>query len=162
MVSLWSQDCLTICLSSFSSFGLSTCGTLRTGITTGLTLPFISIWWVAFKVPISPKQSWNSEKNVSLFVSIQQILFISCKCLFVFNPRIGTESESTTINETLKEWFLWSRVNEDLPTTRIFEPLYADNLTFTGWRSGLGDIFSKLSTLSTSIYFIGYWSTIRR
>ena len=53
-------------LSSFSSFGLSTCGTLRTGVTTGLTLPFTSIWWVVFKVPISPKQSWNSEKNVSL------------------------------------------------------------------------------------------------
>ena len=136
----------TIRLSSFSSFGLSACGTLRTGVTTGFTLPFTSIWWVIFKVPISPKQSWNFEKNVSLFVSILQILFISCKCSLVFNPRIGTESESAIINEPLKELFLWSRVNEHLPTTRIFEPLYADNITFTGWRSGLRYIFSKLST----------------
>ena len=65
-------------LSSFSSFGSSACRTLRTGVTTGLTLSFTSIWWVVFKVPISPKQSWNSEKNVSLFFSIRQILFISC------------------------------------------------------------------------------------
>ena len=33
----------TIRLSSFSSFGLNACGTLRTGVTTGLTLSFTSI-----------------------------------------------------------------------------------------------------------------------
>ena len=82
----------TIHLSSFSYFGLSACGALRTGVTTGLTLSFTSIWWVVFKVPISLKQSWNSEKNVSLSVSILQILFISCKCSLVFSPRIGTAS----------------------------------------------------------------------
>ena len=42
--------------------------------------------------------------------------------------------------------FVWARVNENLPTTGILERFYADNLTFTGWRSGLGDIFPKLST----------------
>ena len=50
------------------------------------------------------------------------------------------------MNEILKELFFLSRVDEHLPTTGIFEPLYVDNLTFTGWRSGLGDIFSKIST----------------
>ena len=83
----------TICLSSFSSFGLRTCKTLQTGVTTDLPLSFISIWCVLFTVAISPKNSQNSEKNVSLFISIWQILFISCKCLLVLNPKIGTESE---------------------------------------------------------------------
>ena len=119
---------------------------LRTGVTTSLTLPFTSIWWVVFKVPISPRQSWNSEKNVSQFVSIIQIIFISCKCSLVLNLSIGTESESTARNETSKKLFLWYRVNEHLPTTKVFESLYAGNLTFTGWRSGLEDIFTKLST----------------
>ena len=53
---------------------------------------------------------------------------------------------SIRTNKTLKELLLWARVNEHLPTTGILEPLYTDNLTFTGWRSGLVDIFSKLST----------------
>ena len=74
-----------------------------------------------------------------------------------FNARIGTEFQSTTINETLKELFLWSRVNEHLPTTGIFKPLYADNLTFTGWRSSLGDMFSKYSTGITL-----HWAPIGR
>ena len=52
-----------------------------------------------------------------------------------------------TINENLKEMFLWDRVNEHVPPTGILEPLYTDSLTFTGWRSGLGDKCSKLLTL---------------
>ena len=87
----------TIRLSFFASFDLNKSGTLRTGITTGLTMSFTSIWWVVFKTPISPKRSWNSE--------ILQILFISCKRFLVFNPRFGRESESTTINEILRELF---------------------------------------------------------
>ena len=67
--------------------------------------------------------------------------------------------ESTTINETLKELFFWGKVKEHLPTTGILKPLYADSLTFTGW-SGLGDIFSKLSTkmnITLSIRILQYW-----
>ena len=44
----------------------------------------------------------NCEKNASLFVPILQILLMSCQCSLVFNTRIGTDSESTTINKTLK------------------------------------------------------------
>ena len=49
----------------------------------------------------------------------------------MLNLRIGTESEFTTINETLKEWFIC---------------LYSDKLTFTGWSYDLGDIFSNFLT----------------
>ena len=77
-------------------------------------------------------------------ISYLQILFMSCKCSLVFNPRII--QESTTIEETLKELFLWVSANEHLPTSEIFKPLYADNLTVTSWWSGLGDIYSKLLT----------------
>ena len=62
-------------------------------------------------------------------ISYLQILFMSCKCSLVFNPRII--QESTTIEETLKELFLWVSANEHLPTSEIFKPLYADNLTVT-------------------------------
>ena len=63
----------TICLSSFSSFGLSACETLRTGVSTGLTLSFTSIWWV---VRISLK---------SLFLrNNHKILRKTFHCLFQF------------------------------------------------------------------------------
>ena len=81
----------TIRLSYFPSFGLSACETLRTGVTNGFTLSSTLIWWIVFRVPISSKEWWNSEKNVSLFVSILQILCITCKCLLVFNPGMDTE-----------------------------------------------------------------------
>ena len=108
---VWVMCRSSIRLSFFSSFGLSACGTLWLRVTSGFTLTFTLIWWVVCKAPIFPKQSWNPEKNVSLFVLLLQTLFISCKCSLIFNPKIGTESESTTINETSKELLLWSRVN---------------------------------------------------
>ena len=131
----------TIGLSSFPNFGSSPFETLHTGVALSIT----SIWWVIFKVPISSKQSWDYEENISLFVSTLQILFISCKCSLVFNPRMGAGSESTRINETLKELFLWDRVNEHLATTGILEPLHADSLTFTGL------------DLVWEIYFLNFW-----
>ena len=77
------------------------------------------------QIPYFTKKIMKFEKNVSLFVSIPQILLISCKRSLVFNSRIGAESESTTINETLRELFLWARVNEHLPTTQNLELLCA-------------------------------------
>ena len=61
-----------------------------------------------------------------------QIIFVSCKCSLVFSSRIGTEPESATINETLKELLLRARVNEHLQTTGILDPLYAESLTLIG------------------------------
>ena len=54
----------------------------------------------------------------------------------------------------IKELFLWARVNEHLSTTGIFEPLNADNLTFTDWRSGSGDVFSKLLAEATLLLLL--------
>ena len=114
MVFLWSQDFLTNQrvfdrFSSFSSVGLSACGTLRTEVTTGLILFFTSIWWVVFKVQISPKfhicKFFLWVVNVRLF-SIQEL----------------SRSASTTIDETFDR----------------------DNII-----------------MNTSVYFIGYWSTVR-
>ena len=139
---------------------------LQTRVTTGLTLPFTSIWLAVFKVLISLKQSWNSEKNFSLFISIPQLLFISCKCSLVSRnvrlfPGIGTES--TSINQILKE-FLWSRALANYQNLWAIIcgqfNIYLLKIRFGRYFSWTFDIANI--TMSTSIYFIGYWSTIRR
>ena len=48
----------TIRMSSFPSFRLSACGTLQTGVTTGLTLSYISLWWAT---NLNPKIQNNDE-----------------------------------------------------------------------------------------------------
>lgn len=65
---------------------------------------------------------------------------MSCQCLVVLNPRICTDSNSRTINESLEEFFLWARVNVHLLTARILEPLCAGNLTFADWKSGFEEM----------------------
>ena len=40
-------------------------GIFLTGVTSGVTLSSISIYWVFLSVPISPKQSENPDKNYS-------------------------------------------------------------------------------------------------
>ena len=62
----------------------------------------------------------------------------------VANPRIGTDFESTTINEISKWSFLCFRVSQHFPSTGILKLLYEDNFMFTGERSGSGSNFFKI------------------
>ena len=62
----------------------------------------------------------------------------------VANPRIGTDFESTTINETSKWSFLCFRVSEHSPSTRILELLYANNFMFLDRGRVQDQTFSKL------------------
>ena len=73
-----------------------------------------------------------------------EIRFMRFRLSLVANPRIGTDFESTTINETSKWSFLCFRVSEHSPSTRILELLYADNFMFTGQRLGSGSNFFKI------------------
>ena len=63
----------TIRFNSISYFGFKAKGIFLTGITTVVTLSLISIWWVFFRVLISPKQSENSDKNCSLLTFTAEI-----------------------------------------------------------------------------------------
>ena len=101
------------------------------------TLSLISKWWVFFRVPISLKQSENSNKNCSSLTFTTEICFIRFRFSLVANPRIGTDFELTKINETSKWSFLCFRVNEHFPSTGILE-LYVDNFMFLGQRSSSG------------------------
>ena len=73
-----------------------------------------------------------------------EIRFMRFRLSPVANPRIGTDFESTTINETSKWFFLCFRVSKHSPSTRILELLHADNFMFTGQMSGLGSNFFKI------------------
>ena len=57
-----------------------------------------------FRVPISLKQSENSDKNYLSLTFTAEIRFIRFR--LVANSRTGTDFESTTINETSKMIFL--------------------------------------------------------
>ena len=70
----------TIRFNSFSNFGFKARDIFLTGVTTGVTLSLISIWWVFFRVPISPKQSENSDKNCSALTLMAEISFIRSGC----------------------------------------------------------------------------------
>ena len=88
-----------------------------------------------------------------------EIRFMRFRLSLVANPKIGTDFESTTINETSKWSFLCFRVSEHFPSTGILELLYADNFMFTGQRLGSGSIFFQNCqrnnvTLSSGINFV--------
>ena len=129
---------------SFSNFNFKMKSIFLTGITTGVTLSLISIWWVFFRVLISPKQSENSDKNCSLLTFTAEIRFIQLKRSLVANPRIGTGFESTIINKT-SNWSLFSFiVIQHFPSTGILELLYVDNFMFVGQMSGSGSEIYKI------------------
>ena len=111
----------TIHFNSFSNLSLRASGAFLTRITTEVTLSFISIWWVFLRDPISPKESQNSDKICSLLTFMAEIRFVRFRYSLVDNPRIGTDFELTTINETSKWSFLCFRVSEHFPTTKIFK-----------------------------------------
>lgn len=96
------------------------------------------------RVRISPKQSENSDKNCSSLMLTAEIRFVRFRLSLVDNPRIGTDFEPTTINETSKSSFLRFRVNKHFPNTGIFKLLYAKNFMFTGQRPGSGSKFFKI------------------
>ena len=79
-------------------------GIFLTGVTTGVALSLTAIWRVFFRVSISPKQSENSDRNCSSLTFTAEICFIRFRLSLVAYP-IAT-SESTTINETSKWYFL--------------------------------------------------------
>ena len=107
----------TICLGSFSNFGLSPCEMIRAGVTAGWTLSFTSIW---LPQSVIVMKFWE-KRFIICFISTNVFWFLG-------------NSNKWNFKE------LFSVI------TGIMELLYTDNLTFTGWRSGLGGIFSKLST----------------
>ena len=51
---------------------------------------------------VSPKQSENLDKSCSSLMFTAELTFIRFRLSLVANPRIGTDFESTTINETSK------------------------------------------------------------
>ena len=51
---------------------------------------------------VSPKQSENLDKSCSSLTFMAEVTFIRFRLSLVANPRIGTDFESTTINETSK------------------------------------------------------------
>ena len=131
----------TIHFNSFSNFGFKASGIFLTGVTTGVLFSLISIWWVFFRVPISPKQLENWDKTCSSFTFAAEIRFIRFRLSLAANPRIWTNIESTATNETSKWSFLCFRVSDHFPSTGILELLYADNFMLTGQRSGSGSNF---------------------
>ena len=146
LVGFWTDSMIsksTIRFNYFSNFGFKASGIFLTGVTTGVTLSLISIWWVFFTVPLSPKQSENLDKNCSLLTFTAEIRFIRFRFSLVANPRIETDFESTTIKKTSKWSFLCFRVSENFPRAGILE-LYADNFMFTERRSGSESNFFKI------------------
>ena len=134
----------TIHFNSFSNFGFKASGIFLTGVTTGVLFSLISIWWVFFRVPISPKQLENSNKNCSSLTITAEICFIRFRLSLAANHRTRTDFGSTTTNKTSK-WSFWCfRVSEHFPSTGILELLYMDNFMFTGQRSGSGWNFFKI------------------
>ena len=113
----------TICFNSFYNLGFKVRSIFLTGVTTGVTLTFISILWVFLIVPISPKQTENSYKICSSLAFTTEIHF------FRFRSKWS---------------FLCFRVSEHFPCTWILEFLYVDNFMFTGQRSGSGPDFFKI------------------
>ena len=79
-------------------------------VNTGVTLSFISIWQVFFRVSIFSKQLESSDKSCSSLTFTVEIRFIRFRLSLVDNPRISTDFESTTINETSKWSFLSFRL----------------------------------------------------
>ena len=131
---------LTICF----NFGFKARGIFLTGVTMGVTLSLIPIWCVFSGVPISPKQSENSDKNCSSLTITAEICFTRFRLSLVANPRIDTDFELTPINKTSKWSFLYFRVNEHFPIPGILELFYVENFMFTGQKSGLGSNFFKI------------------
>ena len=58
-------------------------------------------WWVLLRVPISPKQSENSDRNEFYFDSTLRILLIGFRFSHNSNPRMGTNFVSTTRKDML-------------------------------------------------------------
>ena len=136
LVGYWTGSMLSksaIRFNFFSNLGFKGRGTFLTGVTLGVTLSLISIWWVFFRVPFSPKQPENSDKNCSSLTFTTEVCFIRFRLLLVANLRIGADLESATINKASKRSFLWFRVSEHFPSTWILELLH---FMFTGQRSG--------------------------
>ena len=113
-------------------------------VNTGVTLSFISIWQVFFRVSIFSKQLENSDKSCSSLTFTVEIRFIRFRLSLVDNPRISTDFESTTINETSKWSFLSFRLSQHFPSRRTLELLHVDNFMFTGQRSGSESKFFKI------------------
>ena len=134
----------TIRFNSFSNFSFKARGTFLTGVTTRVALSLISKWWVFLRVPISPKQSENSNKSCPWLTFTAEIHFIMFTLSLVANLRIGTDIELTTINETSKWSFLCFRASKHFPNTVILELIYVENLMFTGQKSGSGSNFFKI------------------
>ena len=93
MISKW-----TIRFNSFTNFSFKARGIFLTGVITGVTLSLISIMWIFLRVPISPKQSENSDKNCSSLKFTAEICFIRLRLSLGANPGINTDFESTKIN----------------------------------------------------------------
>ena len=134
----------TMRFSSVLSFGLRAKGTFLTGVITGSTSFLIPMWWMRVKQPISPKQSENSswiEVVNWTFLEIWYVCFIKFNFTDVFSPRMGTESESTTINKTFTVRSLSFSLPMHLSETGMDVPLYAENLIVASLILGLGENF---------------------
>ena len=97
-----------------------------------------------FRISFSSKQSENSHKKCLSLTFTAEIRFVRVRLSLVANPIVGTDFESTTVNETSKWYFLCFRLSEHFPSTGILELLYADNFMFTEQRSGSGSNFFKI------------------
>ena len=84
---------------SFSNFGFKARGIFLRRVPTGVPLSLISIWWVFLRVPISSNQK-TPAKIVHHLLLRQKYVLSGLYLSQVDNPRIGTDSESTTTNET--------------------------------------------------------------
>ena len=133
----------TIRFNSFSNFGFKARGIFLTGVTTGVTLSLISIWY--FLKFLFLQNNQKTQTKTVHHLHLQQKCFIRFRLSLVANSRIGTDFESTTRNKISKWSFLYFGVSEHFPSTRILELLHADNFMFTGQRLGSGSNFSKLS-----------------
>ena len=82
LVGFWTSSMIsksTIRFNSFSNLGFKGRGILLTRDTAWVTLSLISLWWVFLRVPISPKQSENLDKNCSSFPFRGYSMITSCK-----------------------------------------------------------------------------------
>ena len=116
----------TMRCSSFLSLGLRAQGIFLTGEITGLTSSLISMWWTRGRQPISPKQSENSSWTGVvdwMFLEIWYTCLIRLSLTDVLSPRIGTESESTTMNRTFTVRPLSFSLPIHLPETGMGVPL---------------------------------------
>ena len=130
----------TICF----NFGFKARGIFLTGVNTGVTLSLIPIWCVCFRVPISPEQYKNSDKNCSSLTITAEMCFTRFRLSLIANPRIDRDFELTTINKTSKWSFLHFRVNEHFPSPGILDYMWITLCSLC--RSQVQDqTFSKLS-----------------